>query len=100
MRLSTCSGVGMRDGRVGEELHDNYNPAGDANFDAAREIETLREMIHHIEARSESPELTRALRRQALGRAGDPASVPAAALEGVRNANPVRWARNPWLCSS
>src|SRR5216684_5122925 len=80
MHLSTCYVVGMRDGRVGEELHDNYNPAGDANFDAAREIESLREMIHHIEARSESPELTRALRRQALGRAGDPASVPAAEL--------------------
>src|SRR5712692_4044233 len=38
MHLSTCYVVGMRDGRVGEELHDNYNPAGDANFDAAREI--------------------------------------------------------------
>src|SRR6266481_1122480 len=97
MHLSTCYGVGMRDGRVGEELHDNYNPAQDANFDAEREIESLREMIGRIEARSENPELTRALRRQALGRAGDPSAVPAEELDGVLKRNRVRWARNRLL---
>src|SRR5450432_2589207 len=72
MHLSTCYVVGMRDGRVDEELHDNYNPANDADFDAEREIDSLREMIGRVEERSQGPELTKALRRQALGRGGDP----------------------------
>ena len=94
MHLSTCYVVGMRDGRVGEELHDHYNPADDCDFDAEREIESMREMIRRIEERSESPELTRALRRQALGRGGDESSVPAAELDGVLKRNRVRWSRN------
>jgi thioester reductase-like protein len=97
MHLSTCYVVGMRDGRVGEELQPNYNPASDQNFDAEREIASLREMIARIEARAESPELTRALRRQALGRAGDPTAVPAEELDGVLKRNRVRWARNKLL---
>jgi alcohol-forming fatty acyl-CoA reductase len=94
MHLSTCYVVGMRDGRVGEELRANYNPAGDPEFDAEREIESLREMISHIEERSESPELTKALRRQALGRGGDESAVPAAELDGVLKRNRIRWSRN------
>ena len=97
MHLSTCYVVGMRDGRVGEELHDNYNPTQDANFDAEREIDSLREMITRIEARAESEELNRALRRQALGRAGDPSTVPAEQLDGVLKRNRGRWARNKLL---
>jgi thioester reductase-like protein len=94
MHLSTCYVVGMRDGRVGEELRANYNPAGDPEFDAECEIESLREMISHIEERSESPELTKALRRQALGRGGDESAVPAAELDGVLKRNRIRWSRN------
>ena len=97
MHLSTCYVVGMRDGRVGEELQHNYNPARDANFDAEREVDALREMIGRIEGRAEGPELTRALRRQALGRAGDPSAVPAEELDGVLKRNRVRWARNKLL---
>jgi len=97
MHLSTCYVVGMHDGRVGEALQDNYTPAQDSNFDAQREVESLREMIGRIEARAESPELTRALRRQALGRAGDPSAVPAEELDGVLKRNRVRWARNRLL---
>ena len=97
MHLSTCYVVGMRDGRVAEDLHDNYTPARDSNFDAQREVDSLREMIGRIEARAESPELTRALRRQALGRAGDPSAVPAEELDGVLKRNRVRWARNRLL---
>src|SRR5712664_644055 len=97
MHLSTCYVVGMRDGRVGEELQPNYNPTNDVNFDAEREIDSLREMIARIESRAESPELTRALRRQALGRAGDPSAVPAEELDGVLKRNRVRWARNKLL---
>jgi thioester reductase-like protein len=94
MHLSTCYVVGMRDGRVDEELHDNYNPASDPDFDADREIDSLREMIRRVEERSESPELTKALRRQALGRGGDPSAVPAVELDGVLKRNRVRWSRN------
>ena len=97
MHLSTCYVVGMRDGRVGEELPDNYNPAQDANFDAEREIDSLREMITRIEARADSEELNRALRRQALGRAGDPSAVPAEQLDGVLKRNRGRWVRNRLL---
>src|ERR1700690_4360170 len=62
----------MGDGRVTEELQDNYNPARDAAFDAEKEIASLRETIRHVEERTESPELTKALRREALGRGGGP----------------------------
>jgi len=47
-----------------------------------------------VEERAESPELTKALRRQALGRGGDPAAVPAKELDGVLKRNRLRWARN------
>jgi thioester reductase-like protein len=94
MHLSTCYVVGMRDGRVTEEFEDNYNPARDAAFTAEKEIASLRETIRRVEERAESPELTKALRRQALGRAGDPSIVPATELDGVLKRNRLRWARN------
>jgi thioester reductase-like protein len=94
MHLSTCYVVGMRDGRVTEQLQDNYNPAGDAQFDAEREVESLRETIRRIEERSESEELTRALRRQALGRSMDDSKVAGQDLQGVVKRNRVRWTRN------
>ena len=94
MHLSTCYVVGMRDGRVSEELHENYTPALDTRFETRREIDSLREMVARIEARAESPELTRALQRQALGRSGDPGKVPRGELEGVVKRNRARWARN------
>ncbi|HKV25027.1 MAG TPA: SDR family oxidoreductase [Candidatus Acidoferrum sp.] len=94
MHLSTCYVVGMRDGRVMEELHANYNPARDPAFDAEKEIATLRETIRHVEERAESPELSKALQRQALGKGGDASAVPATELDGVLKRNRVRWARN------
>jgi thioester reductase-like protein len=94
MHLSTCYVAGMRNGRVGEQLEDNYNPAKDSHFDAENEIASLRERIRRIEARGESPELSKALRRQALGRGADEAAAPAAELEGVLKRNRARWVRN------
>src|SRR5271165_1014414 len=70
MHLSTCYVVGMRDGRVNEELRANYNPGDHLDFDAEKEIASLRELVQHIEERAESVELAKALHRQALGRAG------------------------------
>jgi long-chain acyl-CoA synthetase len=94
MHLSTCYVVGMRNGRVTEELQDNYNPARDPAFDAEKEIASLRETIRRVEERAESPELSKALRRQALGKGGDPSVVPATELDGVLKRNRSRWARN------
>jgi len=94
MHLSTCYVVGMRDGRVTEELQPNYNPANHLDFDPEREIASLREMARRIEERSESDDITRALRRQALGRSGDDSNVMPEELDGVLKRNRARWARN------
>jgi len=94
IHLSTCYVVGMRNGRVSEQLEDNYNPTRDPRFDAENEIASLRERVRRIEARAESPELSKALRRQALGRGGDETSAPAGELEGVLRRNRARWVRN------
>ena len=94
IHLSTCYVVGMRDGRVGEELRVNYNPGNHPDFDAEREIASLRELVKRIEERAESAELEKALRRQALGRSGDPSKVAAAELAGILKRNRARWVRN------
>jgi long-chain acyl-CoA synthetase len=94
MHLSTCYVVGMRDGRVTEELKPNYNPAGDPEFDVDREIASLRETIRSVEERAEGVELIKALKRQALGRGVDDSVVPAKELDGVLRRNRIRWARN------
>ena len=94
MHLSTCYVVGMRDGRVTEELKANYNPSGDPEFDVEREIQSLRETIRNVEERAEGVELIAALKRQALGRGVDDSVVPAKELEGVMRRNRIRWARN------
>ena len=52
-------------------------PAGVADFDAEREWKSLEETIRNVEARAQSPEMTAALRRQALGRRSDPSKFPA-----------------------
>jgi thioester reductase-like protein len=94
MHLSTCYVVGMRDGRVTEELKPNYNPSGDPDFDVDREIASLRETIRRVEGRAEGVELIAALKRQALGRGVDDSIVPAKELDGVLKRNRIRWARN------
>src|SRR3974390_304895 len=94
MHLSTCYVVGMRDGHVTEELRVNYNPTNNADFDAEKEIASLREMVKRIEERAESAELAKALRRQALGKGGDPSKVVAEELDGVLKRNRARWVRN------
>ncbi|MGB9431007.1 MAG: SDR family oxidoreductase, partial [Candidatus Acidiferrum sp.] len=94
MHLSTCYVVGMRDGRVTEELQNNYNPGNHPDFDSEKEIASLREMVHRIEERSQSADVTKALRRQALGRSGDASKVVPDELDGVLIRNRARWVRN------
>jgi thioester reductase-like protein len=94
MHLSTCYVVGAKDGRVVEEVQPNYTPLGIADFDAEHELHALQEVVAHAEARAESPEITAALRRQALGKhrgseePGDPE------LENLIRKNRMRWLRN------
>jgi len=94
MHLSTCYVVGERDGRVQEELRENYNPADDPRFESEREIESLRTLIRSVEERAQGNELARALRRQALGKGADESKVEAGELEGVVRRNRLRWERN------
>jgi thioester reductase-like protein len=92
MHLSTCYVVGAKDGRVTERVQPNYTPLGIPDFDAEREWHALQEVVAHAEARAESPEITAALRRQALGKRGE---EPAGAdLENLIRKNRVRWLRN------
>src|SRR5207253_5155092 len=65
LHLSTCYVVGARDGRVSEELRPDYTPAHLSDFDAERELQSLEELVKKVVERSESAELTAALRRQA-----------------------------------
>jgi long-chain acyl-CoA synthetase len=94
IHLSTCYVVGGRDGRVAEQLQGNYNPLGSADFDVEREWHNLQEIVAHAEARAESPEITAALRRQALGknRGGEEPAGPE--LDNLIRKNRVRWLRN------
>lgn len=94
IHLSTCYVIGARDGRVTEELQEDYTPAREPGFDAEKELRSLQEMIRRVEARSESAELTAALRRQALGRRGSLEGAGPADLENVLRRNRTRWVRN------
>jgi len=94
MHLSTCYVVGRRDGRVREELELNYTPGKAADFNAEHEWRSLGETIRNLEARSEGPEMTAALRRQALGRRSDPSGFPAEEVDTVLRRNRQRWQRN------
>jgi male sterility protein len=86
--------VGGKDGRVVEEVQPNYTPLGIADFDVEHEYHGLQEVVAHAEARAESPEITAALRRQALGkhRGGEEPGGPE--LDNLIRKNRMRWLRN------
>jgi len=94
MHLSTCYVVGMRDGRVNEELRANYTPTENPDFDAEKEVASLRDMVARIEERAGSPEIAKALQRQALGRGIDSSAVASDELDAVIVRNRARWVRN------
>ena len=94
MHLSTCYVVGGKDGRVVEEVQPNYTPLGVADFDAERELHSLQEVVAHAEARAESPEITAALRRQALGKHRGSEEPAGPELENLIRKNRMRWLRN------
>jgi thioester reductase-like protein len=94
MHLSTCYVVGGKDGRVVEEVQPNYTPLGVEDFDAEREWHSLQEVVAHAEARAESPEITAALRRQALGKHRGSEEPAGPELENLIRKNRLRWLRN------
>jgi long-chain acyl-CoA synthetase len=94
MHLSTCYVVGSKDGRVLEEVHPNYTPLAVPDFDAEHEWRALQEVVAHAEARAESPEITAALRRQALGRHRGDEEPAGPELENLIRKNRMRWLRN------
>jgi long-chain acyl-CoA synthetase len=94
MHLSTCYVVGGKDGRVLEEVQPNYTPLGVADFDAEHELHSLQEVVAHAEARAESPEITAALRRQALGKRSSGEEPAGPELENLIRKNRMRWLRN------
>lgn len=94
MHLSTCYVVGGKDGRVVEEVQPNYTPLGVADFDAEREWHSLLEVVAHAEARADSPEITAALKRQALGKHRGSEEPAGPELDNLIRKNRLRWLRN------
>jgi thioester reductase-like protein len=94
MHLSTCYVVGAKDGRVAEEVQPNYTPLGIADFDAEHELRALQEVVANAETRAESPEITTALRRQALGKHRGSEEPAGPELENLIRKNRMRWLRN------
>ena len=94
LHLSTCYVAGSRDGRVLEEVLPNYTPLLGHDFDVDREWQSLREMVAHAEARAESPEITAALLRQALGRHHVNAEPSGSEIENLIRKNRARWLRS------
>jgi hypothetical protein len=93
LHLSTCYVVGQRDGRVLEELPKNYTPRGVPDYDAAREWQSLENVIKETEARAESPEITEELRRAAQKKEHAAKDLQGPALENQVRKNRVRWLR-------
>lgn len=96
LHLSTCYVAGARDGRVSEVLPENYTPCHAPGFDAQQECQALRKLVAEAEARSESPEVTEELRRQALEKSTAAPDLSGQALENQIRKNRVRWLRT-WL---
>jgi thioester reductase-like protein len=94
LHVSTCFVVGSKDGRVAEEVRANYTPLGVPDFDAEREWRFLQEVVARAEARSESAEITAALRRQALGRHRGDEEPSGPELDNLIRKNRMRWLRN------
>jgi len=94
LHLSTCYVVGSKDGRVSEEVHPDYTPLAIPDFDAEHEWRSLHEVVGRAEARSESAEITAALRRQALGRHRGNEEPSGPELDNLIRKNRMRWLRN------
>jgi long-chain acyl-CoA synthetase len=93
LHLSTCYVAGARDGRVTEELPDNYNPAHRSGFDVEQEWQSLNERVKQAQARAEGPELSEELRRQVLRKNPSARNFSAAEMENHLRRHRSRWLR-------
>lgn len=94
VHLSTCYVAGQRDGRISERLLPDYTPVHAAGFDAEKEWKALYRLVENTEQRSESPEITEKLKRQALEKEHAAKELKGAALENQIRKNRVRWLKN------
>ena len=85
--------MGRRNGRVLEELPNNYKPIGTPGFDAAEECARLEALIRETEARAESPEVTEEIRHMATEKEHAAKNLHGAALENQIRKNRFRWLR-------
>ncbi|HWP43665.1 MAG TPA: SDR family oxidoreductase, partial [Blastocatellia bacterium] len=99
MHLSTCYVVGYRDGRVREELQENYTPNNYPDFDAERERESLYAIVRDVIARSESEEITAQLRSQIKSRANGSRPVAGKDIDSQLHKARSRWVRNQLIDS-
>ncbi len=68
LHLSTCFVAGGRDGRIPEDIEDNYSPKGVPGFNAADERVRLDELIAEVTARSDSDAVTAELQKEIADR--------------------------------
>ncbi len=94
LHLSTCYVAGQRDGRVSESVRLNYSPARVADFDSEKEWYRLHDLVEAAETRSEGPEVTEELRKQALEKEHAAKGLSGQALENQIRKNRVRWLKN------
>jgi long-chain acyl-CoA synthetase len=94
VHLSTCYVAGQRDGRISEKLRPDYTPVHAEAFDAEKERQALYRLVKNTQLRSESPEITEKLKRQALDKEHAAKELQGAALENQIRKNRVRWLKN------
>jgi len=97
LHLSTCYAVGQRDGRILEDLPNNYTPRDVPDFNAKKEWGELEELAREIEARSESAEIRETLRQQAFDKRQAAKNLHGAALDNQIRKNRVRWLRQTMI---
>jgi long-chain acyl-CoA synthetase len=94
LHLSTCYVAGARDGRVSEKLRPNYTPAGVANYDAEQEWRNLHQLVKQAGEKSDSPDVTRELIQEAIGKEHAAKDLHGAALDNQIRKGRIRWLRN------
>lgn len=97
LHLSTCYAAGDRDGRMVETLTPNYVPATISDFDAEKELLSLRAMIRDTEARADSPQVAAELRDAALNKPEAAKRLEGVALENQIRKNRMRWLRQTMM---
>jgi thioester reductase-like protein/phosphoserine phosphatase len=97
LHLSTCYAAGDRDGRMIETLTRDYVPANIPDFDAEKELLSLRAMIRNSEARAESSQVAEELRSAALKKPEAAKKLEGVALENQIRKNRMRWLRQTMM---